>query len=383
LADRIAKMEANRTRFQTAMAAIGQGLGLATPPRWADLSQRLRDAEKAHDTRHRLLAEQADAHRAHQDDTDALIGVSQALDAIAADLCTDLSGLSATLLACRRATDLRRDITDIRATLADPELSPPVRVDASDLAEPGQGGPGLGTDDPMGAENGILSLDRSELEREVAQTEAEVLVLRQTSEDRFARLSEARRQLDAVGGDDAVARLDTERQTILMDLEDRAREHLARRLGIALVEQGLRRYRDGHRSAMLAHASDAFGVLSRGAYTGLAAQPDGPREVLMAQAQDGGAKLAADLSKGTRFQLYLALRIAGYHELARSRTPVPFVADDIMETFDDDRSAEAFTLLSDMARTGQVIYLTHHRHLCDIARAVCPGVKVLDLTAPG
>ena len=102
----------------------------------------------------------------------------------------------------------------------------------------------------------------------------------------------------------------------------------------------------------------------------------------MAQSAGGGAKLAADLSKGTRFQLYLALRIAGYHELAQSRTPVPFIADDIMETFDDDRSAEAFSLLSDMSRTGQVIYLTHHRHLCDIARSVCPQVQVLDLTAP-
>lgn len=73
----------------------------------------------------------------------------------------------------------------------------------------------------------------------------------------------------------------------------------------------------------------------------------------MALAAEGGAKLAADLSKGTRFQLYLALRIAGFHELAQSRPPVPFIADDIMETFDDDRSAEAFALLADMSRVGR------------------------------
>ena len=130
---------------------------------------------------------------------------------------------------------------------------------------------------------------------------------------------------------------------------------------------------------MLARASDAFSRLSRGAYAGLAAQPDGAQEVLVALPAGGGARLATDLSKGTRFQLYLALRIAGFHELAQSRPAVPFIADDIMETFDDDRAAAAFRLLGEMSRVGQVIYLTHHRHLCDIARTACPTAQVLDL----
>ena len=130
---------------------------------------------------------------------------------------------------------------------------------------------------------------------------------------------------------------------------------------------------------MLSRASAAFRTLSRGAYSGLAAQPEGASEVLVALPASGGSKLAADLSKGTRFQLYLALRIAGYHELAVSRPTVPFIADDIMETFDDDRAAAAFSLLGEMSRSGQVIYLTHHRHLCDIARAACRDVRVTDL----
>jgi uncharacterized protein YhaN len=45
---------------------------------------------------------------------------------------------------------------------------------------------------------------------------------------------------------------------------------------------------------------------------------------------------------------------------------VPFIADDIMETFDDFRAEEAFRLFSEIAQVGQVIYLTHHPPLCDI-----------------
>ena len=130
---------------------------------------------------------------------------------------------------------------------------------------------------------------------------------------------------------------------------------------------------------MLERASEAFRIMSRDRYSGLAAQPDGSREVLVALATGGGSKQVDQLSDGTRAQLYLALRIAGYHEFARNNGPVPFIADDIMESFDDDRTTEAFGLLAEMSKTGQVIYLTHHAHLCDIAAKACPSVCIHEL----
>ncbi|MCL2384917.1 MAG: hypothetical protein FWC84_03715, partial [Alphaproteobacteria bacterium] len=76
---------------------------------------------------------------------------------------------------------------------------------------------------------------------------------------------------------------------------------------------------------------------------------------------------------------YLALRVAGYHEFARVRPPVPFIADDIMETFDDFRAEEAVRLFADMATIGQVIYFTHHQHIVAIARRICPAARMHEL----
>ena len=124
---------------------------------------------------------------------------------------------------------------------------------------------------------------------------------------------------------------------------------------------------------MMERASEAFRLISRGAYRALTTAPNGQSETLIALGADGGSKEAAQLSKGARFQLYLALRVAGYHELARTRAPAPFVADDIMETFDHFRAEEALRLFADMGRVGQVIYFTHHRHLAEIAESRVPG----------
>lgn len=88
---------------------------------------------------------------------------------------------------------------------------------------------------------------------------------------------------------------------------------------------------------------------------------------------------AQRMSKGTRFQLYLAVRTAGYREFSKTRSPLPFIADDILETFDDRRAARTFELLAGMAKMGQVFYLAHHRHLCEMASKLIPNVKIHDL----
>jgi uncharacterized protein YhaN len=51
-----------------------------------------------------------------------------------------------------------------------------------------------------------------------------------------------------------------------------------------------------------------------------------------------------------------------------------------MESFDNPRSEEVFRLLGEMAKVGQVIYLTHHLHLCEIAKSVVPQVKIHQLS---
>lgn len=353
LTSRIEKMTANRDRFAAARAGIAGDLGLDAETPWDALPTRLRAAEQSRDAIAREMQAKADARQKLADLDAQDEAVRLALHQMAEALSCPVETLPAVVADSLKAAELRGQIATCQRDLRD------AGADATPADLP----------------------DRAALEAEAARLTAERDQLGATLQERYAAMTEAARQLRDVGGDDAVARIEEERANLLEALADGARAHLAQRLGILVVNEGLRRYRDSHRSAMLARASEAFATLTRGAYRSLAAQPtEQGREVLVALPRQGGAKLATELSKGTRFQLYLALRVAGYHELAKSRRPVPFLADDIMETFDNGRAAEAFRLLAGMARTGQVIYLTHHEHLVDIARRECPGLTVHDLT---
>ena len=220
-----------------------------------------------------------------------------------------------------------------------------------------------------------------ELELEQATLSAKLEGLDQRTRELFASSKEAADQISAVGGDDAAARIEELRRTKLLEIEEKARHYLRLRVGIAAADRALRAYRDQHRSSMMTQASDAFRIISRGAYRGLGTQPERDGDILVALGADGGSKLATDLSKGTRFQLYLALRAAGYQEFAKLRPSVPFIADDIMETFDDFRAEETLRVFEKMARLGQVIYLTHHDHLRAIAERTVPSVRIHRLAA--
>ncbi len=354
LESRIAKMEANRDRFQAARSSVAGVLDASHEAPWGDILSRLRRAEDTARDREGLDADIAVETDLQTGDEARLAALHQQAGDLGASLrwTPDQGELADHVAQCQRATELRQQIAELDEALRD-------------RPAPAEG------DDPdmIGGRIDALTADHQ--------------LQRHETEARHAAYLTAKAKLDAIGGDDALARIASTRANLLLEMRDRVQDHLARRFGLMAFEAGLRRYREQHRSAMLARASDAFSVLSGGAYGGLSAQPDGAREVLVAQSAAGGAKFAADLSKGTRFQLYLALRISGYHELAQTRPSVPFIADDIMETFDDDRSAAAFRLLADMSRVGQVIYLTHHRHLCDIARAACPDSNIIELAQAG
>jgi chromosome segregation protein len=52
----------------------------------------------------------------------------------------------------------------------------------------------------------------------------------------------------------------------------------------------------------------------------------------------------------------------------RTAEPLPFIADDLLASFDEPRTAQALDLLAAFGRDRQVILFTHHAHVADIAR---------------
>ncbi|ESY18691.1 MULTISPECIES: AAA family ATPase [unclassified Mesorhizobium] len=360
---RIDKMEADRANFLVEVIAVaveadeptkdGEPEQLATR-----LAERLERAERTRETKaslgnelkrlkeaREILDTEISAHERRKNEVLGVFGVATLSEVVERD-------------------ELLRERDGLRTTVAELEE----RV----VAE-------LAVDGFDQARSILDAIDFDSLAVEKAEGEQRLRQFDEIIQQQLIRQTRAADKLDAIGGDSAVARLDAERRTTLLEIEEKAVRYIELKLGIMSAGNALRIYRENHRSGMMARASDAFKLMTRGQYSGLTTQPVKGEEVLIAVQRDGQSKLAEALSKGARFQLYLALRLAGYYEFAQFRPSVPFIADDIMETFDHIRSEEVFRLFGEMANTGQVIYLTHHKHLCEIAKAVVPQSTIHQL----
>ncbi len=224
------------------------------------------------------------------------------------------------------------------------------------------------------AEEGLKGRTPASLQAELNLLDPEIAAAQSAHNQAIGDLREAENDLAGISGDAEAARLQQDRQAELDLLAEQAEQALIRRLALIMSERAVARYRDRHRGEMMADTEAAFAMLTDGAYPGLSTQPTDKGDVLIAHRATDGRTLRADeasMSKGTRFQLYLALRLAGYRQMAASGRVLPFLCDDVFETFDEGRTAAACKLMHEMAGIGQAVYFTHHAHVADIAQKVC------------
>ncbi|MGE0418325.1 MAG: AAA family ATPase [Acetobacteraceae bacterium] len=208
---------------------------------------------------------------------------------------------------------------------------------------------------------------------EAAETRrSAALGLLQEAASRVSALEQQmRQQADDVGARDAAADQQAAVATIGRVLEEALVLHVAAEMlreAMAAVEQS-------GDSAAIRRISRYFAALTDGAYTRVVAEEAGEAEPALLLVQRDfpeEQQRVADLSEGTRDQLYLALRLAAIEAQANA-TPLPFIGDDILQTFDDARSAAALKALSDVSAFTQVILLTHHRHIADLAAQLPKG----------
>ena len=367
LAARIDAMERDREAFVAELGVLAELAGEKFDPARALTHD---DALK------KRLAEESDRRKRRDELAKDIEGTDRELARARSEMA-ELQAEAARMFEAFGVDSLRAAEGKLREAKRRAELRETLAADETKLAD------AMGAASPQDAEAALAEADRDALETGAAETASKLEDAAARKQELFHTLQKTSDELAAVGSGDDAARLEQQRRTALLEIEEGAREWLRVRLGVLAAERALDAWREAHRSSMMEHASEAFRIVSRGAYSRLEAQLGDKREVLVGVPAAGGAKLATELSKGTRFQLYLALRVAGYREFAERHGAVPFVADDILETFDDFRAEEAFRLFADMAGYGQVVYLSHHRHLCDIAREVCPSVRVHELPDAG
>jgi len=173
--------------------------------------------------------------------------------------------------------------------------------------------------------------------------------------------------------------LATERAEAGAELLSIAERWLVRAAASRLASRTIERHRAMVQDPLIARASVLFGMATNETFTGLVIDyGDDDQPVLVAKRHTGEQVAVAGLSEGTRDQLFLALRLALLER--RTSEPIPFIGDDLLSSFDENRTSAMLRLLVAAGQQQQIILFTHHRHVVDLARSVNEHlIEVIDL----
>jgi uncharacterized protein YhaN len=227
-------------------------------------------------------------------------------------------------------------------------------------------------------EREAAGVDAAALPAEIDRLGREIEELEKRSLDLREELGQEQRELDHLTGGDAAARAAERAQEILAGLREDVDRYARLRLSAAVLRREIERYRAENQAPLLRRGGELFTTLTLGRYRSLQTDFDKEDEPVLVgvRGQDGRKVRVEGMSSGTRDQLYLALRLATLERYLAQNEPLPFVVDDILINFDDDRSAATLKVLADLSKKTQVILFTHHARLKDLAAGLRNGAGV-------
>ena len=205
---------------------------------------------------------------------------------------------------------------------------------------------------------------------QISEISNEIERLEKERSELLVEIGDQGRLLATMEGTTGVAELRFESETKLATIRRQSERYLHYRLAKTILEKGIERFREKHQSPVLKRAGELFEIFTCGSFGELRSDYFGSENPELIGVRPSGEKVAVEgMSQGTRDQLYLALRLAHLETRLENGEALPFIVDDIMIHFDDERAKAALSELGRLSDRTQVLFFTHHRRLVDIARA--------------
>lgn len=208
------------------------------------------------------------------------------------------------------------------------------------------------------------------LEGQRQSVTSELASLRSRRDQLRDQLLRVETQMKANDGSTVASEASEEAEQQLAAVRSGVEQYLRLQIASLILEQQIEIYRKANQGPVLSRASVLFQRLTLGSFSGLRDELEDGKPVILGLRSDDTEVTVAGMSDGTRDQLYLALRIATLEQRLGGGEPMPFIVDDILIGFDDDRTRVCLEVLAELGLRTQVLLFTHHKRVVELALEV-------------
>jgi uncharacterized protein YhaN len=205
----------------------------------------------------------------------------------------------------------------------------------------------------------IQTAPLEEIKQKLSRLQVELVERHDNREQLLQDIGETRNEIEKLSSNNDLIAKQTEVEFLKQQLQSLAREWAAYRGTLVLLDAAKQEYEKTRQPGVIRSAENLFTQITGGNYHRII-KPIDQDEVLIENDQHQ-RKGVLEMSRGTREQLYLAMRFGLINEYETRSEPLPAVMDDIFVNFDDERDERIIKILSKFSKQRQVLVLTCHQ----------------------
>ena len=219
-------------------------------------------------------------------------------------------------------------------------------------------------DDGFGMESLIEKLGGRDIDLlRAALTEAEERAEQLTEEIEVAVLEKRQSDdaLDAFRNETGLNAAISVRESAATSMQVTLDRYIELKVARGLIAHAIDQVRNEQQDPLVRRAGEHFAFTTQNEYSGVGTDIDEKGAPIVVGIRASGTQVPVTaMSDGTRDQLFLAFRLASLENYSGVSEPLPFVADDLLVHFDDERSSATLDLLAQFGQNNQVLLFTHH-----------------------
>ena len=226
----------------------------------------------------------------------------------------------------------------------------------------------------------LSSTDQLQLNEESSQVKDKIQEIDEKRNELLEERGRVDSELERLTGEEESSQLRVRRETLVEQLRDCAGEWSRLTLARDLLERTRQKFEAERQPRVVQHARDFFAHITGQRYNRLYVPME--ERTITVEDHTGARKLPRQLSRGTREQLYLALRFGLVREFGEHAERLPVMVDEVLVNFDPERARLAAECFAQLSETNQVLVFTCHPAMVDLF-ATMPGTQVIDVEVAG
>jgi uncharacterized protein YhaN len=200
--------------------------------------------------------------------------------------------------------------------------------------------------------------EKQEVEKNRSDLTSQIHTLNEELKAKNSTLGEKRNEIKRIEGESELAQVMTELETEKQKLNNAYRDWLSGKIALKILGDVKTKYEKEQQPEVIKNSSTYFAKITRDRYKRISVSLDEKAVVIFDSGE--ATKKIEQLSRGTKEQLLISLRLGFIEEYEKQAEPLPIIVDEVLVNFDPYRARQTAEILREFGKNRQILIFTCH-----------------------